>query len=64
MRAISKRRSTLARTRPLPQAGEGISFPALDLENMAADTAAFIASDRAGAMTGTVANLSAGAITD
>jgi 3-oxoacyl-[acyl-carrier protein] reductase len=29
-----------------------------------ADTAAFIASDRAGAMTGTVANLSAGSITD
>ena len=29
-----------------------------------ADTAAFIASDRAGAMTATVANLSAGSITD
>jgi NAD(P)-dependent dehydrogenase (short-subunit alcohol dehydrogenase family) len=29
-----------------------------------ADTAAFVASDRAGAMTGTVVNLSAGAITD
>jgi NAD(P)-dependent dehydrogenase (short-subunit alcohol dehydrogenase family) len=29
-----------------------------------ADTAAFVASDRAGAMTGTVANLSAGGITD
>jgi NAD(P)-dependent dehydrogenase (short-subunit alcohol dehydrogenase family) len=29
-----------------------------------ADTAAFLASDRAGAMTATVANLSAGAITD
>jgi NAD(P)-dependent dehydrogenase (short-subunit alcohol dehydrogenase family) len=29
-----------------------------------ADTAAFLASDRAGAMTGTVANLSAGGITD
>ncbi|HYY20705.1 MAG TPA: SDR family oxidoreductase, partial [Thermoleophilaceae bacterium] len=29
-----------------------------------ADTAAFVASDRAGAMTATVANLSAGSITD
>ena len=29
-----------------------------------ADTAAFIASDRAGAMTATVVNLSAGSITD
>jgi NAD(P)-dependent dehydrogenase (short-subunit alcohol dehydrogenase family) len=29
-----------------------------------ADTAAFLASDRAGAMTATVANLSAGSITD
>jgi NAD(P)-dependent dehydrogenase (short-subunit alcohol dehydrogenase family) len=29
-----------------------------------ADTAAFLASARAGAMTGTVANLSAGGITD
>jgi hypothetical protein len=29
-----------------------------------ADAAAFFASDRAGAMTGTVANLSAGGITD
>jgi enoyl-[acyl-carrier-protein] reductase (NADH) len=29
-----------------------------------ADTAAFLASDRAGAMTATVANLSAGAIAD
>jgi hypothetical protein len=29
-----------------------------------ADTAAFIASERAGAMTGTVVNLSAGGVTD
>ena len=29
-----------------------------------AETAAFLASDRAGAMTGTIANLSAGALVD
>ncbi len=40
MRARSQRRCNVPSPYPLPQAGEGIAFLALDLENMAADTVA------------------------
>lgn len=43
---------------------QGTLLKRLPMLSEIAETAAFLASDRAGAMTGTVANLSAGALVD